>query len=220
MKTKDELYQKVRFTPRMPRVVLKPNSQIGLQDQLEHDARTSYDQPSGSKSSWETGCDTVDYRISGVPLSAVEQQDTNRKDTAKKLIEKSENHPKKESFFQDFQQTKEINKFSEKSQELIADMNNTEMFELSELAMLSRRITRAVPDVDLLNDNEFVTKRKKCCINLVQKKHGKHSSNPARWHNDHEYRKSLSEIGWTEENRMLFDRIALENHSYVATRAE
>ena len=33
MKTKDELYQKVRLTPRVPRVVLKSNSQIDLQDQ-------------------------------------------------------------------------------------------------------------------------------------------------------------------------------------------
>ena len=32
-KTKDELHQKVRLTPRVPRVVLKSNSQIGLQDE-------------------------------------------------------------------------------------------------------------------------------------------------------------------------------------------
>ena len=51
---------------------------------------------------------------------------------SKKLIEKFENHPNKESFLQDFKQTKEINKFCEKSQELIADMNNTETFELCE----------------------------------------------------------------------------------------
>ena len=130
MKTKDELYQKVRLTPRVPRVVVKPNSQIGLQDQREQDARTSYDQPSGSKSSWETGNNTVDYRIPVVPLSAVEQQDTYRKDKVKKLIEKFENHPNKESFFPDFKQTKEINKFSEKSKDFIADMNITEIFGL------------------------------------------------------------------------------------------
>ena len=55
MKTKDEQYQKVRLTPRVPRVVLKSNLQIGLQDQQEQDARTSCDQPSGSKLPWETG---------------------------------------------------------------------------------------------------------------------------------------------------------------------
>ena len=50
----------------------------------------------------------------------------------KKLIEKFENHPNKESFLQDFKQTKESNEFSKKSQELIADMNNTGIFELCE----------------------------------------------------------------------------------------
>ena len=53
-------------------------------------------------------------------------------DKVKELIEKFENHPNKESLLQDFKQTKDINKFSEKSQELIADMNNTEIFELFE----------------------------------------------------------------------------------------
>ena len=93
------------MNPRVPRIVLKSNSQIGLQDQCEQDARTSYDQPSGSKMSWETGSNTVDYRNPGVPLSAVEQQNTHRKDKVKKLIEKFENHPNKESFLQDFKLT-------------------------------------------------------------------------------------------------------------------
>ena len=84
------------------------------------------------KNAWEIGSNTVDYRISGVPLSAVEQQDTHCKDKVKKLIEKFENHPYKESFLQDLKQIKEINGFSKKSQDLIADMNNTEIFELCE----------------------------------------------------------------------------------------
>ena len=75
---------------------------------------------------------TVDYRILGVPLSAVEPQDTHRKVKVTKLIKKLENHPNKESFLQDFEQTKEINEFSKKSEDLIADMNNTEIFELCE----------------------------------------------------------------------------------------
>ena len=132
METKDELYQKVRLTPRVPRVVLKSNSRICLQDQEEQDARTSCEQSSGSKMQWETGRNTVDYRILGVPLSAVEQQDTHCKDTVKQLIQKFENHPNKESFIQDFKQTKEINECSKESQDLIADMHNTEIFELSE----------------------------------------------------------------------------------------
>ena len=113
MKMKDELFQKVRLTPRVLRVILKSNSQIGLQDQREQDARTCYKQPSGSKSTWETGSNTVDYRIPGVLLSAAEQQDTHRKDRVKKLIEKIENQQNKESFLQDFKQTKEINEFQQ-----------------------------------------------------------------------------------------------------------
>ena len=35
-----------------------------------------------------------------------------------------------------------------------------------------------------------------------------------------QYRNSLSLIGWTEQDIVLFDRMALENHSYLATKAE
>ena len=45
--------------------------------------RTSSDQPSGSQSTWEIWSNTVDYRIPGVPLSSVEQQETHRKDNVK-----------------------------------------------------------------------------------------------------------------------------------------
>ena len=41
-----------------------------------------------------------------------------------------------------------------------------------------------------------------------------------RWHEDAQYRKSLSEIGWTEEQIMEYDKVAVENHSSVAARSE
>ena len=50
MKTKEELYQKIRLTPRLPRVVLEANSQCGQQDLRSQDARSSWDAPSESKS--------------------------------------------------------------------------------------------------------------------------------------------------------------------------
>ena len=53
-----------------------------------------------------------------------------------------------------------------------------------------------------------------------QRKHGEHSSILARCLSDYKYRNSLTRIGWTEQDIMLFDRIALESHSYVATRFE
>ena len=107
----------------------KANSHSGQQEQ---DARTSGDQPSGSQSSWETWCNNVDYRIPGILRSAVEQQDTNRKDKVKRLIQQIESHPDRESFLQDLNQTEKIKKFSEKSQKMSADMNNTEIFVLCE----------------------------------------------------------------------------------------
>ena len=43
VKTQEELHQKVRLTPRVPRVVLKSNSQCGLQDPHSHDATSSWE---------------------------------------------------------------------------------------------------------------------------------------------------------------------------------
>ena len=41
MKTKEELFHKVCQSPRLPRVILKPNSQSGQQDQLDQEGRKS-----------------------------------------------------------------------------------------------------------------------------------------------------------------------------------
>ena len=41
-----------------------------------------------------------------------------------------------------------------------------------------------------------------------------------RWHNDDKYRESLSKIGWTEEQIIQYDELALEDHSEIATREE
>ena len=41
-----------------------------------------------------------------------------------------------------------------------------------------------------------------------------------RWKNDDKYRKSLSDLGWTEEPIIQYDEIAFEDHSCTATREE
>ena len=92
-KTQDELHQKVRLTPRVPRVVLKSNSQYVLQDLQNQDARSSWEPSSDSKSYGEICNNTVDHGISGVLLSAVEQQNTTHENKVKRLIEKFENQP-------------------------------------------------------------------------------------------------------------------------------
>ena len=68
MKTQEELYQKVRFSPRVPRVVLKSNLQCGLQDPQNQDARSSWEPSNDSKSYGEICDNTVDHRILGVLL--------------------------------------------------------------------------------------------------------------------------------------------------------
>ena len=129
MKTKEERYHWVLQSPMLPRVILKPNSQSGQQDQPDREARQSSDHQSVSGSFGETRSGNVDYRIPGIPHSTIQQQDTNRKEAVKKLIQHFENH---QPFLQDLIKTEKIHKFSEESKNLITDMSNTEIFELFE----------------------------------------------------------------------------------------
>ena len=93
MKTKEELYHKVYQSPRLLQVILKPTSQSGQQDQHEQEARKSSDHQSVSGSFCETRSGNIDYRIPGIPLSTVQQQDTNRKETVKNDSAKRESCP-------------------------------------------------------------------------------------------------------------------------------
>ena len=65
--------------------------------------------------------------MSQVPLLAAKQQNTTRENKVKRLFEKFETHKHEESLIQDLSQTKKISKFSKESQDLITDMNNTEI---------------------------------------------------------------------------------------------
>ena len=88
MNTQDELYRKVRLTPRLPRVVLKSNSQCGLQDLQGQEARSSWTHQAIHRVTVKPGAASWIYRIPGTPLSTVGQQDTTRESKVKKLIEK------------------------------------------------------------------------------------------------------------------------------------
>ena len=55
-----------------------------------------------------------------------------RQNNVKKLIEMCKKHQRKERFLKDMSQKQEINKFSEESQQLLVDMNHTEIFEVCE----------------------------------------------------------------------------------------
>ena len=112
MKTQDELYQKSSLKSKI----------ITSWTQIELAVRsTRYG---------ETWSYILHYRIRGIPLTTLEQQDAKRENKVKKLIEKFEKHQRKEAYLKDLSQTQKINEFSKESQELIADLNNTESFEL------------------------------------------------------------------------------------------
>ena len=125
MKTKEQLYQSESVILR-PRVVLEANSQ------------------SGSQRSTCTGTKIIlgiarrcgelrgnpNYRIPGISISTVKLQDARRQNNVTKLSEMFEKHRHEEQFLIDISQKQEINRFSEESQQLLVDMNHTEIFKL------------------------------------------------------------------------------------------
>ena len=76
-------------------------------------------------------------------------------------------------------------------------------------ATISRRMTSAAPDMDLLNDNECITRLKTCNTRRV-KRNMDHTHLFLRdGSTTSKYRKLLSDVGWVEQDIMLFDRNCL-----------
>ena len=98
MKTGEELYCKVHQSPRLPRVTLVPNSQHSRKDLPITDSRKSHDCESEEHEHRET-CSSgrVDFQIPSIPHSTVEQVETSRKETVKRLVEQFEKSPKQEN---------------------------------------------------------------------------------------------------------------------------
>ena len=129
MKTKEQLYQRESARPR---VVLRANSQCGLQDLPRQQARSSWETQNDAQSFLETGCNIVDYRVPVISLSTVQQQDEQRQHTVAKMFEKFQSHQHKEQFLKYMSQTQKINRFSKASKKLQQEMDQTEIFELCE----------------------------------------------------------------------------------------
>ena len=99
---------------------------------LLEDTRRKHPEESQRGKYRETCRGNVEYRIPGVPHSTVQKENTNRKESVKRLIQQFENHPNRDSLMKGLNRTAEFNPFSEKSKELITIMCNTEYFELCE----------------------------------------------------------------------------------------
>ena len=107
-----------------------PNLHHGRQDLSNPEARTSADQSKRSAKYEETrrthleetfrtkyeetGRGNVDDRIQGKPHSAVQKQDSDRKEIVRRMIQQFETHPNRDSLIEDLNKTEEFNPFSEK----------------------------------------------------------------------------------------------------------
>ena len=74
--------------------------------------------------------------------------------------------------------------------------------------------------MDHLCGSTCITKAREMLKKARKHKNGGYKSILDRWNNDGKYRKSLSDIVWTEEQTIRYDAIALEAHSCVATQQE
>ena len=115
-----------------PRVVLKANSQCGSQDLHVQEARSSWESQQDGESYGKTEATLLTTEFLVFSISTVKLQDARRQNNVTKLIEMFERHQHQEQFLKDMSQKQEINKFSEESQQLLVDMNHTEIFELCE----------------------------------------------------------------------------------------
>ena len=126
MKTGEEFYCRIYKSPRLPRVTHVPNSQHVQKDVLVSESRKSDDRENEVHQHRETcGSDyCVDFRIPGIPHSAVEQVATNR--TGNMLLK-------------DFEKSEEVNHFSQESKDLITEKGNNEIFEFYETSSTKKQ---------------------------------------------------------------------------------
>ena len=126
MKTKEELYHKGYQSPWLPRVKLKPNSNL-IKKQENPQTTKAYREVTAKPAA---ATSTMEY-----PAYSI-LQSNNRTRIAEKQSKSSfssfREYRTRSFFLQDLNKTEEINTFSERSKKLITDMGNTEIFELCE----------------------------------------------------------------------------------------
>ena len=129
MKSGEDLYNKSYQSLIAPqRIVLKPNLHYERQDTTSSDARTSFDHSDKHEEDCDGGTyketcrGEKDFRIQGLPHSAVQEHDHIRKEAVQKLIHQFENHPNKEALQADLKQNRAFNPFSEQTKEMIYSM--------------------------------------------------------------------------------------------------
>ena len=106
----------------------RDSKNFNLEEDVNHDRTGRHVVCSQSERSMLNEVD-IDLRISGLPHSVVKQAENSR---VRELVKQIENHPHRQALQQDLQQNNAYNPFSEKSNKIIKDMGNVELFELFE----------------------------------------------------------------------------------------
>ena len=65
-----------------------------------------------------------DFRIPGIPHSAVGQVETNREEKVRRLIDQFESHRNRIMLLKDYKKSEEINQFSQESKDWINEMGS------------------------------------------------------------------------------------------------
>ena len=194
MKTNDELFQNVRLTPRVPQVVLQSNSQIGLQDQREQDARSYCEKPGATP--WITEFLVYLFLQSNSKVHIVKTKSKSWSRSSRTTRTKNPSFktwsrrrrstssarnrsnwsptwtPRSSNFAKHLQNSNALNAtYTGKHCLRWVKRRSTTATTMScpYPALLSNRITSAAPDMDLLNDSECTTRLKKCNIKRVKR---------------------------------------------------
>ena len=115
----------VFFTPKKEDPNQEKGSKFGSRIEISN-PKTSQRGSLRPKKGWPKGCP---FRVLG---DARSPNASRQPCTVAKLIEKFESHQQKEQFLKDMSQTQKINRFSEASQKLLQDVDQTEIFEFCE----------------------------------------------------------------------------------------
>ena len=246
MKTKEQLYQRESARPR---VVLRANSKCRLQDLPRQEARSSWETQSDAQSFRETGCNIVDYRVLGISLSTIQQQDEQRQHTVAKLIEKFGSHQQEEQFLKDMSQTQKISRFSEASQKMLQDMDQKEIFEpFTEIGIIycscGRNLKTSQSPTTFQQDNYdfnlipgYIIEKNSCrgpkhgqserqvmffkAKDLLRKaKKKNHPKFLSRWKAQQSYRSSLEEHGIGEKKSCFTTKLPWRNTTQLRKLSE
>ena len=175
--------------------------------------------------------ENIDFNIPGLPHSAVKRS---HGVNVHNLIQKIENHPQRQAFQSDLQQHRQFNLFSKESQDVIKAAGSTELCELLDVEPNKKYINSVLDLFPIPNfyirkgrphghrygkkegDQEYHT------ANQLQKKCKKREflSIHDRFIRDARFRKSMIELGRTEEVIREMDKLANKDHTHNATEEE